>query len=298
MCAPSRPALEKLRPRGREQEQRSSHSAEHVLEQIEQLSLGPVNVLHEDDRRPLGYDVRHELGPGVLKAVAGCERVQIPRDVETERQPENLAVAESLECDFWRVALQEAQVLLQDFAEGPIRRSRSVRETSTRVAQRLGALVGKALPELAREPCLADARIAENRYEAGPTLVHDRAVSGAEAVEVPIAADERVCEAADAARPHERERTHDALRGDSLRLAFRLDDLRRIELESPAGRGHGALTGKDHSWAGRLLQASGRHDRVAGELLDRPAGAVDFLRHRIVEAFEQNARALRILGTG
>jgi hypothetical protein len=37
------------------------------------------------------------------------------------------------------------------------------------------------------------------------------------------------------------------------------------------------------------------HDGVAGELLDRAAGALHLLRHRVVEAFEQRARPLRIL---
>ena len=42
----------------------------------------------------------------------------------------------------------------------------------------------------------------------------------------------------------------------------------------------------------------GGHDRVTDELLDRPAGALDFLGHRAVKAIEQNPRPLRILGTG
>ena len=33
-------------------------------------------------------------------------------------------------------------------------------------------------------------------------------------------------------------------------------------------------------------RAECRHHRVACELLNRPAGALDFLRHRIVEAVE------------
>jgi len=40
------------------------------------------------------------------------------------------------------------------------------------------------------------------------------------------------------------------------------------------------------------------HHGVARELFDRPAGALDFLGHRVVETLEQSSRALRILGTG
>jgi hypothetical protein len=42
--------------------------------------------------------------------------------------------------------------------------------------------------------------------------------------------------------------------------------------------------------------AKGGHDRVPGELLDRPAGTLDLDSHRSVEAVEQHANALGILG--
>ncbi len=48
----------------------------------------------------------------------------------------------------------------------------------------------------------------------------------------------------------------------------------------------------------RLRDAEDSHDRVAGELLDRPPGAVDLVGHRVVEALEQDARPLRILLLG
>ena len=40
--------------------------------------------------------------------------------------------------------------------------------------------------------------------------------------------------------------------------------------------------------------AEDRHHRVAGELLDRPARELDLLAHRVVEALELRADALRI----
>ena len=48
----------------------------------------------------------------------------------------------------------------------------------------------------------------------------------------------------------------------------------------------------------RLGDAEDGHDRVAGELLDRPAGALDLVGHRVVEALEQDARPLGILLLG
>src|SRR6266851_5785436 len=48
----------------------------------------------------------------------------------------------------------------------------------------------------------------------------------------------------------------------------------------------------------RSRRAERCHHSVARELLDRPAGALDFLQHCVVEALEQSSRALRILVTG
>jgi hypothetical protein len=39
----------------------------------------------------------------------------------------------------------------------------------------------------------------------------------------------------------------------------------------------------------RTRRAECRHHGVARELLDGPAGALDFLRHRVVEAIEQSS---------
>jgi hypothetical protein len=43
-------------------------------------------------------------------------------------------------------------------------------------------------------------------------------------------------------------------------------------------------------------RAEHRHDGVAGELLDGPAGLPDFGRHRVVEAVEERSRPFGVLG--
>ena len=48
----------------------------------------------------------------------------------------------------------------------------------------------------------------------------------------------------------------------------------------------------------RGRRAEHRHHRVAGELLDRAAGALDLLAHRVVEALELDPHALRIAIAG
>ena len=45
----------------------------------------------------------------------------------------------------------------------------------------------------------------------------------------------------------------------------------------------------------RLGNTEHGHHRIAGELLDRPPGASDLVGHGVVEALEQETRALRIL---
>ena len=74
-CAPAWPALKKFRSRGRDHEQRPFGAVEHVLEQLEELRLGPVDVLDEHDRGLVGDDLGQELGPGILEAIADGERV-------------------------------------------------------------------------------------------------------------------------------------------------------------------------------------------------------------------------------
>jgi hypothetical protein len=66
------------------------HAAQHVLEQVQELGLRPVDVLDKHHHGPLGDELGQELGPCVLEAIARSERVQIAGDVETEREAENL----------------------------------------------------------------------------------------------------------------------------------------------------------------------------------------------------------------
>ena len=87
-----------------------------MLEEVEQLVLGPVNVLYEHDKRTLRGRVPQELCPGILEAVAHRERVETAGHVEPERQPEDLAFAEPFEHPFRRIGLQQPEVFSQHLA--------------------------------------------------------------------------------------------------------------------------------------------------------------------------------------
>jgi hypothetical protein len=173
-----------------------------------------------------------------------------------------------------------------------------------------------------------------------------------QALELVVAPDER---AADATRPHQRQRSQDRPARHALRLALRLDRARVAELEGGARSRDRALARQDLTRLRRLLQAgrdvdgvtadegaalAGRachdlagidahpqcesllqaalhrerrvqralrvvlerlrrakrgHHGVPRELLDRPAGAPDLLRHGVVEALQPQTGALGVL---
>src|SRR5438105_10932086 len=133
-------------------------------------------------------------------------------------------------------------MLAQDLGERPVRDCLPVGEAAARAPQRLRRFVGEPLPELAHEPCLADAGVAEDRDQPGPSLVDDGSIRGEQPFELVVPADEGSPEAAHAAGAHERERPHEPLAYEAFGLPLRLDRLRLAELERAANRSGGALS--------------------------------------------------------
>jgi hypothetical protein len=129
--------------------------------------------------------------------------VQVAGDVEAQREPENVTGAEPVERHLWCVALQQAEVFLQHLAERPIRSPCSIREAAAGATERLGLLICQLLPELAYESRLPDTRIAEDGHKPGSSLLGNRRVSVEEALQLMIATDKRLRQAADSPRPHE-----------------------------------------------------------------------------------------------
>src|SRR5205823_13803033 len=97
--------------------------------------------------------------------VPDCERVEITCDVETERQSQDLTLAEELERSFRWIRIEQPEVLLQHLAEGPVRDPVSVREAPAGSSQRLGLHRGQQRPQLADEPGLSDTGVTEERHE-------------------------------------------------------------------------------------------------------------------------------------
>ena len=119
-----------------------------MLEQVEERVLGPVQVLDEHDDGPLGAQLLQQVDPRLLEPVARRERVQVARDVEAERQAEDLAPGELRADAIGLVALEDPEVLLEDLAERPVGDPAPVGEAAAGAAQRLRHLVGESLPQL------------------------------------------------------------------------------------------------------------------------------------------------------
>jgi hypothetical protein len=91
---PGRPTGEQLGTRGRQQQHGPAHVSYDPLEEIEEVVLGPVDVLDEEHERPLGRDLLDELDDRLVQTLARVQWVQAAGDVEPEGEAENLAAGE------------------------------------------------------------------------------------------------------------------------------------------------------------------------------------------------------------
>src|SRR5205085_1381423 len=160
-----------------------------MLQQIEERILGPVEILHQDGRRTSRRQLFEQRDPGVLEAIAGSKRVQVGCDVEPERQPQDLTIAESGEDALTRIPVEDAELLLEDLSKGP-EHDLAVGETPTRALKRLGFFSSQPLPELPDEARLAEPCIPDDRDQQRPTASPDLAVGGLKPLEPPLTNEE------------------------------------------------------------------------------------------------------------
>src|SRR5207247_9937137 len=128
--------LEQFRPRRHDHEQRPARVVDESFQEVEQLLLGPVDVLDQHDRGPLRDDFLEELGPRILEAIARRKWVKSVSDVESEREDQNLPRSEPFERYRRRIAFEEAEMLLQHLTKGPVGDAPAVRATQSASAQR------------------------------------------------------------------------------------------------------------------------------------------------------------------
>src|SRR6185312_885105 len=272
---PSRANVVELGTSGRNDQQGPANIFDQPVEQVEQRRLGPVDVLDEHDGGPMGHHLLHEAHPTGLKPVAGCERVHVARNVQSERETEDGPLPQVLQHRFWWIAFENPEFLLENLAEWPVGDSSPVRETTARSAKRLGNLASKLLPELADQPRLADAGLAADCHEVRAGALGYRPVGVLHAGQLCPPGDERTTKAADAPRAHQRKGPQQTPASQPFRLALGLDDRGLCELESATNSGHGPLPREDLAGGGRLLEPRRDVDRVAGDKRASLAGAAE-----------------------
>ena len=171
----------------------------------------------------LQCELLHEPHRGQMKLLSCIERVDARGDVETERQPEELAAREALFEVLGGCSLAKSQVLTDDLAERPVRDPVAVREAATGADGRGGFLAGESDEELAHQTRFPDARLADERDEVRLRGGRRTPVRRTQQLELAVPPDEHPPEARHSPRTHGSERPHDRHAVDASGLALRAD---------------------------------------------------------------------------
>ena len=268
--APRRTRVEQLGPREREQHDRQvAQPRGQQLDQVEQAAVGPVDVLEDEQRRPVARDGldeaphREEQLLAVVDRAFGVEPEQDRQvaghglGVGPGRQVGDV-LAQLRQRNLGRVAVEDPAELLDLHREGEVGAALAVGERAA-VDGAAAELLDDAV-ELLRQARLADPGGPDHGHEVRDALARDPLPDPAQHVELPRAADElaRVLPLAGGAL-----RLHRDPGLDRSGLALRLDRLGRLVLDRVLG-GRIGLRPDDHAVHGRgRLQARGRVDDVA-----------------------------------
>ncbi len=144
-----------------------------------------------------------EVDPGIAKAVARRQRVQVDADVAAEREAED------------RPIVERAGLLLKDLPDRPVGPRRPVREAPADAERRALHASLEPRPELAQEAALAHAGVAEDDRELRLAVLDRTFVGAAEGVELVTPSDERPL--VSAAGPDRRQRTDEQAARDAAR---------------------------------------------------------------------------------
>ena len=150
--SPGWPLVEDLRPCRRDEHHRSPHVGDDPLEQVEEIGLGPVDVLDDENRRPARSDLGQERHCRRVQALAGIEWMELGRDVQTESEREDLASLELHENVVLGSTLPQPEVLAHDVTKRAIRDPGAVRKTPARAVDGGRILTRERVPQLADEP--------------------------------------------------------------------------------------------------------------------------------------------------
>ena len=111
-------------------------------------------------------------------------------------------------------------MLLDHLGEWPIRDAASVGEAASSTTHGRRRLVLENGPQLADEPGLADSGVAHDRDDVRLAALDGAPVGGEEELDLRLAADERLTQAADAPRAHQRQSADDSAADDAPSFPF------------------------------------------------------------------------------
>ncbi len=186
-------AVEQVGPGEAEDEDRGVPGpAEHVLDQLDEGRLRPLEVVEAHDQRPLARDVLEQPtdGPHRLfrrgRVVAYSDRRgHLARDPLSVRFPCEQLVEPA--------PTQSSGGVANDVPQGPVCDPLAVGEAAANEHRRLVAYLGQ---ELLGQPGLADARGAENRHESRGLIPYRLLERGAQLRKLVLSPDHRSVEAA------------------------------------------------------------------------------------------------------
>ena len=262
--SPPRPGVEELRAGEAEDQQRRPHPVGEVLDEVDQRLLGPVDVLEEEHER---LDVRERLhhlscGPrDLLRAALALERLQHPGG-EAEHVGDGLLLAalpELREGLLERVVVGDPRGGLDHLRERPVRDAFAV----GKAAAGEDARALEPVDELAREPALPHAGLAEDREEVSAAVSDRPRERVLEQLELRLAPDERCARAERAGGAFDR--VHDAPRAQRPVQPLELERTGVLDDEAARGQAVCRRPEQDLARPRRLLESRREVDGLAGD---------------------------------
>ena len=286
-AAPGRALLEELGASGGDDHDRALCPVGHVVDEVQQAVIGPVDVVQHEDQRVAGGEALEEAAPGLEQLLAAHvarfagadERPQLRRDaVVTEQLPRgSLRLAGR---HLGRVVVEDLALRLDGIGEGGVG-GIGVGQASAPAPVHDLRQPFHVLLELGDEPGLADAGRPDHGHQRGPAVGLDPMEGLLQDGQLLVAADEAGLHAQ--ARPLAAGPGLDAKgapRRHRLGLALELERLDRSVLDDVLGAGVDAGPHHDLAGLGRRLQAGGGVHRVAGQHpVPRSGGALDVDQH-------------------
>jgi hypothetical protein len=206
-ASPVRPPLEQLRPRRRnDEERRLGRPVDEVVDEVEQVVVGPVQVL-EDEHERTALGERLEEAPPRRKGLGAAIHAAFALLGEADERPQLILYppcgrgvrdqigdrfAELGLGDLGRVRLEDGSLGLDHLRECPERDALAVgkRAPLTPLDEVLGIVVHD-LPELPDQPALADAGDADERQKLRRPLRPGAGKCIREQIDLRLAPDER-----------------------------------------------------------------------------------------------------------